>query len=94
MKPELNTLTETQRKISKENYLKSVYWEEFDPERVGVFAIYGDDQTGSYASSHTPLLAVFIGKMGDALDFAVTLRFWTYWSNTGYGFIREIPSNL
>jgi hypothetical protein len=58
--------------------------------RTGVFRIIGDDQSGSYHSSHTPTLAYLSGRFEDVLEAACYMQRFTYWSKTTGGRIEPL----
>lgn len=55
--------------------------------QTGTFLVYGDDQSGSFASSTVPLLAILEGTFEDVLKTAAKLTNFTYWSKTHGGTI-------
>jgi len=60
--------------------------------KSGVFRIIGDDQSGSYHSSHTPTLAYLSGRFEDVLEAACYMKRFTYWSKTSGGRIEPLQS--
>lgn len=55
--------------------------------QTGTFLVYGADQSGSFASSTVPLLAILEGTFESVLKTAAKLTNFTYWSNTHGGTI-------
>lgn len=77
-------LSKEQQEVVYNNYINEcktqTYREDYRGE-LGIFMVYGDDQSGSYSNSYTPLLAHLSGKFEDCLRVACSLENFTYWSS-------------